>query len=307
MSWKNITSTKGFNHAMTNIDPLRFVHNEKKAWKYLRDLRWGKRNSSAICPHCGFDKPYKHSGKKGCAEKDRRYYCLSCDKTFSLLTGTVFSGTKLPLWKWMYALFEYSQKKSISAMELMKKIQVSYPSALGMLKKVRLHLLEEREILHTIFLSGETETDESWVQKNVIVHGIAERSNAAKIGRITMDVIPNRKETTLIPRIEESVRRGSDVFTDELISYAALSVRYKHHTVNHSRTFVNAETKAHTNTIEGVWSLLKKLLGGIYHGVSKQYLRAYLAEFVFRYNSRHVSNPFHYLLSTLLIPRYCLY
>lgn len=42
----------------------------------------------------------------------------------------------------------------------------------------------------------------------------------------------------------------------------------------------------HTNTIEGHFSILKRGINGVYHHVSAQHLKRYLAEFDFRYNER---------------------
>jgi len=42
----------------------------------------------------------------------------------------------------------------------------------------------------------------------------------------------------------------------------------------------------HTNTIEGYFSILKRGINGVYHHVSQQHLKRYLAEFDFRYNER---------------------
>ncbi len=41
---------------------------------------------------------------------------------------------------------------------------------------------------------------------------------------------------------------------------------------------------AHTNTIEGYFSILKRGIYGVYQHVSQQHLKRYLAEFDFRYN-----------------------
>ncbi|MGA2017220.1 MAG: transposase, partial [Opitutaceae bacterium] len=43
---------------------------------------------------------------------------------------------------------------------------------------------------------------------------------------------------------------------------------------------------AHTNSIEGFWSQLKRSINGTFHHVSKQHLQAYVDEFAFRYNRR---------------------
>ena len=41
---------------------------------------------------------------------------------------------------------------------------------------------------------------------------------------------------------------------------------------------------AHTNTIEGLWSLVKRGIGGVNHAVSAKHLQTYLNEYAFRYN-----------------------
>ena len=43
---------------------------------------------------------------------------------------------------------------------------------------------------------------------------------------------------------------------------------------------------AHTNTIEGYFSIFKRGIYGVYHHVSQQHLKRYLGEFDFRYNER---------------------
>jgi hypothetical protein len=58
-----------------------------------------------------------------------------------------------------------------------------------------------------------------------------------------------------------------------------------HGSVNHGAgEYVRGD--AHTNTIEGYFSILKRGIYGTYHHVSPQHLKRYLAEFDFRYNER---------------------
>jgi len=47
---------------------------------------------------------------------------------------------------------------------------------------------------------------------------------------------------------------------------------------------------AHTNTIENVWSLLKRSITGTYHKLSAKHLDAYLDELEWRFNNR--DNPY---------------
>jgi hypothetical protein len=43
---------------------------------------------------------------------------------------------------------------------------------------------------------------------------------------------------------------------------------------------------AHSNTVEGYFSILKRGIIGVYHHVSEAHLKRYLAEFDFRYSYR---------------------
>ena len=44
--------------------------------------------------------------------------------------------------------------------------------------------------------------------------------------------------------------------------------------------------EAHTNTLDGFWSQLKRAIRGTHVHVSRQHLSKYLGEFEFRYNLR---------------------
>ena len=48
--------------------------------------------------------------------------------------------------------------------------------------------------------------------------------------------------------------------------------------------------EVHTNTMEGVWSLLKRSIIGSYHQISVKHLDRYLDELEFRFNNRN--NPY---------------
>ena len=58
-----------------------------------------------------------------------------------------------------------------------------------------------------------------------------------------------------------------------------------HETVNHSAgEYVRGG--AHTNTVEGYFSIFKRGMGGVYQHCSEKHLKRYLSEFDFRYNER---------------------
>jgi transposase-like protein len=61
---------------------------------------------------------------------------------------------------------------------------------------------------------------------------------------------------------------------------------FGHKRVNHAAK-VYVEGDAHTNTLEGFWSLLKRGIDGVYHSVSTKHLQSYVSEYAWRYNHRN--------------------
>lgn len=106
-------------------------------------------------------------------------------------------------------------------------------------------------------------------------------------------VTPGAKARTVLPIIAEKVLPSSTVYTDTYPIYdtvGAMNGGYVHNRINHSeRVYVVGD--AHTNTIEGFWSLLKRGIGGVYHSVSTKYLQSYCNEYAFRCNNRFSEKP----------------
>ena len=93
----------------------------------------------------------------------------------------------------------------------------------------------------------------------------------------------------LLPVIIKGVQDNAHIYSDEWGAYRNLpKYGYTHTTVNHSK-LEYVRGSAHTNTIEGYWSQLKRSIDGTYHSVSPKYLQTYLNEFSFRYNLRGVA------------------
>ena len=83
----------------------------------------------------------------------------------------------------------------------------------------------------------------------------------------------------------------AEIKTDEYRGYNYLSkAGYNHETVDHGKNEW-VKGKAHTNTLEGFWSQLKRSIHGTYHYVSPKYLQHYVNEFAFRYNRRDQVKP----------------
>ena len=72
-------------------------------------------------------------------------------------------------------------------------------------------------------------------------------------------LVERRSRRHLVPLIAHHVRLGSTVISDEWCAYSILSaLGYNHHTVNHSRWYVDPQTRAHTQHIERAWRSYKE-------------------------------------------------
>ena len=109
-------------------------------------------------------------------------------------------------------------------------------------------------------------------------------------GEVVITMLPNVQQDTIAPLIEETICKGTVVYTDEYDIYSRLTEwGYPHHTVCHSAgEFARDEDgdgfcEIHVNTIEGFWSLLRSWLRP-HRGVSQEKLPLYLGLFEFVHN-----------------------
>lgn len=101
-----------------------------------------------------------------------------------------------------------------------------------------------------------------------------------------MKVVPNRSKEVLLEIIRDNVLPGTTIISDCWRAYDCLSDEgFEHLRVNHSMTFKDPESGAHTNSIEGTWSAVKRGLQGTNH-VEGQF-DSYLAEYIWRRSIDH--------------------
>lgn len=91
----------------------------------------------------------------------------------------------------------------------------------------------------------------------------------------------NRTQKTLLPIIKQYIKPKTTIISDCWKSYECLDKNgFEHLKVNHSLTFKDPETGAHTNTIEGTWFHVKRSLPK--HGTRKHLLASYFADYIWR-------------------------
>lgn len=104
-----------------------------KAREYLEALRWPH---GAVCPHCGSIEA--HYKLQGASTRPGLWKCKDCRKQFSVIVGTVFSDSKIPLNKWLLVVhLMCASKKAISAHQIHRMIGITYKSAWFMCHRVR--------------------------------------------------------------------------------------------------------------------------------------------------------------------------
>jgi transposase-like protein len=147
-------------------------------------------------------------------------------------------------------------------------------------------------------MSGEIEVDECHIGGHrrgkrgrgaagkMPVIGITERR-----GEVSATKVNDLKSSTVYPLIKEHVLPQSMIYTDEFPMYNKLRQQGYHHKRVHHASKVWVMGDAHTNNIEGFWSVLKRGISGVYHSVSERYLQSYIDEYAFRYNHRLDERP----------------
>ncbi len=99
-----------------------------------------------FAPHCGcegatFVQPSNGVSRKtrtGAMSERRVWRCAGCRMQFSVLTGTVFHGTKISLRKWVLVIFEMgASKNGVSAREIERKYGMCPRSAWFMMHRIR--------------------------------------------------------------------------------------------------------------------------------------------------------------------------
>lgn len=260
---------------------------EDKCHAYLETLRWP---DGVECPRCA-DRSISR------IQTRRLFECNSCRYQFSVRVGTIFDRSHLPLWKWFLAIYLVGEsKKGISAKQLERTLDVAYRTAWFLGHRIRAAMEDD----HPIPLRGIVEIDETFIggksreiglgptADKIMVLGAIQRGGDV---RLRVQGGPNRKKRDEVRRfVAETVHDdASAIHTDSAKYWGNLSDHNtRHEKVNHAaEEWVRASV--HTNTVEGVWSLLKRSVVGTYHQLSAKHLPAYLDEIAFRFNNRE--NP----------------
>ena len=274
---------------MASILSAPHFHDEEAAYAFVEARVWPQ---GPVCPRCkGGDRVGK---LKGSSTRMGVHKCYACRKPFTVKVGTVFESSHVALHLWLQAMhLMCASKKGISANQLHRTLGVTLKSAWFMEHRIRL-AMASGDLLPPMGGEGATvEADETFIgqrkdkpKQRGYAHKHAVLTLVERGGKARSFHVDGTAAKDLVPVLKENIARETRMMTDEAGQYVALKKDFaEHEVVRHGKgEYVRGD--AHTNTVEGFYSVFKRGMKGIYQHCSEKHLHRYLAEFDFRYNNR---------------------
>jgi len=254
--------------------------------EHLMRVRYGE---TLVCAKC------QNEGRFLRLRKIPAYSCPWCGHHIHPMQGTPFERTHTALQKWFYAMYLFTTSRhGVPAKELQRQLGVTYKTAWRMGHEIRKYMAQ---VDGDDGLSGHVEVDETYVGGRRVGGGRKGRGTPGKTivfgmlqrgGNVMTRVVRDVRLKTLEAHILANVEKGSEISTDEMLSYNRLRLHgYDHDTVIHSRKQWR-KGKTSLNGLEGFWSMIKRSIRGTHVHVSAKHAPKYLGEFEYRYNMRHL-------------------
>lgn len=251
------------------------------------------------CPRCGIMDRVRPNRSPRCPLP---FWCHDCKLHFSVRTGSVLAHSKIPLHKWLLAIYLHvSSRKGVSSLKLHRDLKVTYRTAWFMLHRLRAGYANFPKMR----FAGPVEMDETYIggkQKwrhdnkkyevgggpsgKLMVAAVKSRSS----GNVRAEVLWDGSAPNLRRFVLSHVKKDCPKYSDQNSAYFPLENAYS---VAHRRQWAKkikvrgVVHHVHTNGLESFWSHLKRSLYGTYHHVSFKHLHRYIAEFEARHNMRH--------------------
>lgn len=283
------------------LDIIETLDTEEKCREYLEEVRW---NGEPICPHCGSISKHHYKLTQN-GEFKGLYKCKDCRERFTVRQGTMFEDSNLPLKKWFYAISVFlTYKRGISSAQLARNIHVTQKTAWFMLHRIRHNIkdddatFEEHTQVDETYVGGRTSEKHQRRKNHKSGKKNMGRSLAQKTivmgllskGKVYAQVIENASAKVLMGVIDRLVKKSSTIISDSWNGYNSVKDSYTHEVVQHNLGIYVNKKGFHTNSIEGFWSHLKRMITGVYYVVSPKHLPKYCKESAFRYNTRKISD-----------------
>ena len=275
------------------------------AREFIEAQRWP---NGPVCPHCSNVDQAKITELQGKAHRPGLYQCKECADQFTVTVGTVYERSKIPLNKWLMAIFMLNAgKKGTSAHQIHRQLGVTYKTAWFMCHRIRESMREEG--LYPLGGTGKVvEADETYFGNVPEAKRIPSKqrgnrpfTKGGKVGvggkRAIVSLVErggrvrsfhpaNANGDNIAAIVRENIARETRLHTDESRLYVKIGAEFANHeTINHSaKEYARGDVT--TNSVEGYFSIFKRGMKGVYQHCNEKHLHRYLAEFDFRYNHR---------------------
>lgn len=262
---------------------------EEQCEAAVEAARWP---SGFVCPRC-------EAGSCWAFRRGGHPYreCTGCGYQCSLIAGTMFQASKLPLTRWFMAMQLLSQaKNNVAALELRRQLGVSYPTA-WLLKHKIMEAMRQAECERQ--LHGRVELDDAYLggersggkpgrgSENKVPFVLAvQTTDDGRPHQVCAAQLPFRRGA-IAEFCAAHLLRPLTVVSDGLDCFTAAARSGVHQRIvtGGGKASVREPEFASVNILLGN---LKTAITGTYHAFEfAKYAPRYLAEFQFRFNRRY--------------------
>lgn len=271
-------------------------HDEAAAFAYVEAELWP---TGPVCPHCGgFERISAIAPNAAKRIRIGLKFCGQCRKQFTVRMGTIFEESKLPMTKWLQAIFlMVSSKKGVSAHQIHRTLETTYKTAWFLAHRIR-EAMRCGELAPFGQGGGMVEADETFIGQNPdapkskmairnmnTVMTLIDRDT----GRARSMVVDHLNAANVAEILTANIAKEARLMTDDARFYKPVGRAFAdHQSVAHATgEYVRkGDVTIHTNTVEGFYSIFKRGMKGVYQHCAKKHLHRYAAEFDFRYSNR---------------------
>lgn len=262
---------------------------EEQCHAALVALRWP---DGFACPKCG-------GSRHAVCGPRKLFQCSSCRHQTSVRAGTVFEASKLPLTKWLLAIYLMTQSKNdIAALELMRQLGVRYDTAWLLKQKLMAAMLVRNRQLP---LAGDVQIDDSYLggEKKTAEGGRRGRGSPNKIPFVAALATRDGRPSALhLRRVEgftkEQIRRyaktslapGAQLVSDGLHCFAALAEAGFAHAVIKTGGGPRRPSTPAFAWVNTVLGNVKSAITGTCRALRSRHAARYLAAYEYRFNRR---------------------
>jgi transposase-like protein len=253
-------------------------------------MRW-RWPSGFVCPVCG--------GKQHSVIKTRALYqCTTCRRQTSVIAGTVFAATKVPLTIWFRAMYHLTQSKGgISSIELGRRLGVTQTTSWKIKHKL-MPVMMERDA--TKRLTGRIEIDDAYLggERNGGKRGrgspgkmpfvaAVETTPQGKPVRLKLRRVRGFRRAEIVTLATRSFDPASIVVSDGLRCFTGVGCAGCIHQPIISGSGRKAALNPAFKWVNTTLGNIKSAITGTYRALRDKHVPRYLAEFEYRFNRRY--------------------